>query len=172
MRAEKKALVDQFRAEVTDSVFVLLTDYRGLNVAQTEDLRGRLDKVNAQFRVVRNRMFRHVVDELSYDGFEEGLVGPSAMVLGSGDVVEAAKVLKDFIKENDLPVIKIGALDGVILSAEDVKALADLPPRPALLGSFVGTLAAPMTQIVGVLQQKVASLVYVLKAIEDKKQQN
>ncbi len=172
MRLEKKAIVDQIRQEVTDAVFVLLTDYRGLNVAQTEDLRGRLDKVNAQFRVVKNRMFRQVVQDLSYDGLENELAGPSAMVVGNGDFVEVAKVLKDFIKENNLPIIKVGALDGVILSAEDVKKLADLPPRPALLGSLLGTIAAPMTQLVGVMHQKVASLVYVLKAVEEKKQGN
>ena len=92
-------------------------------------------------------------------------------IFGNGDVVIAAKILKDFIKENELPVIKVGTMQGVILSRADIEQLASLPSRETLLAQFVGVLAAPMTQLVGVLQQKVASLVYVLKAAQEKKQQ-
>jgi large subunit ribosomal protein L10 len=172
MRPEKNAMAAQYRQEVSDAVFVLLTDYRGLNVAQAEDLRTKLDDVDAHLRVVQNRIFKHVAEEFSYNGFEASLSGPTAMVVGNGDVVEVAKVLKAFIKENELPVIKIGALEGVILSADEIKQLADLPPRETLLGLLVGTLAAPMTQLVGVMTQAKSSLVYVLKAIEEKKTAN
>jgi large subunit ribosomal protein L10 len=120
-------------------------------------------------RVVKNRMFRHVARELNYD-LEDSLRGPSAMIVGDGDVVEAVKILRDFIKENTLPVVKIGTLEGVILSAEDIKKLAELPPKPVMQGQLVGTIAAPLTQLVGVMQQKIASVVYVLKAIQDKKE--
>jgi large subunit ribosomal protein L10 len=92
------------------------------------------------------------------------------MVYGKGDVVAAAKVLKDFIKENDKkPALKVGGLQGPYFLATDVESLAALPSRESLLGQVVGTIAAPMTQLVGVLQQKVASVVYVVKASADKK---
>jgi large subunit ribosomal protein L10 len=92
------------------------------------------------------------------------------MISGSGDVALAAKVLRDFIKEKEKPVVKIGALQGAILSAVDVRSLADLPSREQLYGMLVGTLAAPMQRLVGTLNQKLASVVYVLKAYQEQKE--
>jgi len=169
MRPEKTAFLDNLRSDVTEATFVLLTDYRGLSVGQTTELRGQLHEAGAVLRVVRNRTFRQLTAELSCSALDEGLVGPTAMVCGGGDVVEIAKLLKDFAKANKLPVMKMGMLRSRILSAEDIKILADLPPRPQLLGMVVGTIAAPMTQLVGVLNQKLASVVYVLKAVQEKK---
>ena len=169
MRPEKKSIVDELRGKVSDASFVILADYRGLSVAKTEELRRKLYGVSAQMQVIQNRLFRLVAKELSFKGFDEAIKGPSAMVYGKGDVVQAAKVLRDFIKEYELPVIKIGSLEGSALSAADVAQLAALPSKHELYARLVGTLAAPMTQLVGVLQQKVASIVYVLKAVEEKK---
>ena len=101
MRPEKKAIVEQIRNEVSGSMFVILTDYRGLTVVQTEELRNRLHGVKAHVRVVKNCMFRLVARELNYD-MDETLKGPSAMIVGEGDVVETAKVIKDFIRDNNL----------------------------------------------------------------------
>ena len=170
MRPEKQAIFDELKTKLADSVFVILTDYKGLSVAKTEDLRRRLRGAKASFQVVQNRLFKQVAKTVSYEGFEPALKGPSAMVFGGGDVVQAAKILRDFIKENSLPVVKIGALEGTILSAADVDKLASLPSRETLLAQAVGTIAAPLTRLVGVLQQKVASVVYVLKAVQEKKE--
>ena len=169
MRPEKKSIVDELRGKVSDASFVILADYRGLSVAKTEELRRRLGGVSAQFQVIQNRLFQLVAKELSYKGFDAEIKGPSAMVYGKGDVVQAAKVLRDFIKENELPVIRVGSMEGAALSAADVAELAGLPSKQELHSMLVRTLAAPMTQLVGVLQQKVASIVYVLKAVEEKK---
>jgi large subunit ribosomal protein L10 len=170
MRSEKKSIVEELKSKVGESVFVILADYRGLSVAKTADLRKRLRGVSASFQVVQNRMFKRVAQDLSVGGLEGGLKGPSAMVYGKGDVVQAAKVLRDFVRENELPVVKIGSLQGVILSAADIAQLAGLPGREALLAQVVGTVAAPLTRLVGVLQQKAASIVYVLRAIQEKKE--
>ena len=169
MRPEKKSIVDELRSKVSSSSFVILADYRGLSVAKTDELRRRLRGVSAQFQVIQNRLFRLVAKELAFTGFEDSIKGPSAMVFGQGDVVQAAKVLRDFIRENEKPVIKLGAMEGTALSAADVTQLAGLPSKQELYAMLVRTLAAPMTQLVGVLQQKVASIVYVLKAVEEKK---
>ena len=80
MRPEKQAIVDELKSQITNSVFVILTDYRGLKVAKTEELRRRLRGVNASFHVVQNRMFRHVARELSHEGLEPALKGPSTRV--------------------------------------------------------------------------------------------
>lgn len=171
MRSEKASIIEELRTKVKDSDFLIVADYRGLNVAKTEELKRRLRGVKAQFQVIQNRMFKRVASELSQPELEKGIAGPSAMVYGKGDVVPVAKVLKDFIKEYNLPEIKMGSLQRAVLSAADVQQLASLPSREILLATLVGTIAAPLTQLVGVLQQKVASVVYVLKAIQDKKEQ-
>lgn len=170
MRPEKKSMVEELRTKLGDSVFVIFADYRGMSVAKTEDLRKKLRGVNASMQVVQNRMVGHVARELKYPGIDSGLEGPSAMVFGKGDVVQAAKVLKQFVKDNERPVVKIGALEGVLLSSKDIEQLASIPSREVLLAMFVGTVAAPLMNLVGVLQQKAASILYVLQAIQEKKE--
>jgi large subunit ribosomal protein L10 len=169
MRPEKAAMAAELKSKLSDASFVILADYKGLNVVKIAELRRRLRGVNAQLQVIKNRVFAHVAKELGYKGFDQPAAGPSAMVFGKGDVVATAKILKDFIKENEKPVIKTGALQGEALTAADITQLASLPSREQLLAQVVGTLAAPMTQLVGVLQQKTATIVYVLKAIEEQK---
>ncbi len=171
MRPEKTAIANELKDRIGGKVFVILTDYRGLNVGHASELRNRLRDVDAEFNVVKNRLLRQVTEDAGYGMLNDGLRGPTAMVAGNGDVVEAAKVLKAFIRENQMPVIKLGALEGVLLSSEDIEQLASLPPKQILQGQVVGTLAAPMTGMVGVLHQKICSLLYVLKAVEDKKSQ-
>ena len=171
MRSEKVSIIEELRTKIKDSAFLIVADYHGLNVAKTEELKRRLCGVKTQFQVIQNRMFKRVAGELSQPELGKGIAGPSAMVYGQGDVIAAAKVLKDFIREYNLPKIKMGSLQGAILSAADVQQLANLPSREILLAILVGTIAAPLTQLVGVLQQKIASVVYVLKAIRDKKEQ-
>jgi large subunit ribosomal protein L10 len=169
MRPEKTAFVNQIREELEGSEFVILADYLGLSVAQSEELRNRLAGVEGKLRIIKNSMLLRVAGDLNYDVGDE-LSGPTAMVFGTGDVVQTAKVIKDFVKENKLPEIKLGNLHGKRISAADVNALADMPSLDVMRGKLVGTIAAPMTQLVGVFQQKVASLVYVLKAVQDKKE--
>ena len=170
MRPEKETMVDEIRRKVDGKVFVILADYQGLSVEETSDLRSRLRGADADYAVVKNRLLQRVADELSLDGLNEALSGPTAVVSGDGDVVEAAKALKAFIKDHKKPVVKMGAFAGAVLTADDVEKLASMPPRAELLGTLVGTIAAPLTQLVGVMNQKVCSLLYVLQAVKDKKE--
>ncbi len=169
MRPEKTSIAKEIKSRIDGKGFVILTDYRGLDVPRSNELRNRLRAVDSEFSVVKNRLMRHVTEDAGYGMLNEGLRGPTALVAGDGDVVEAAKVLKAFIRETDKPVIKMGAMEGVRLSAADIEHLAGLPPKPILQGQLVGTLAAPMTQLAGVLHQKLCTLLYVLKAVEEKK---
>lgn len=169
-RPEKKAMMEEVYRQLTDSVFLILTDYQGLNVGQTEDLRTRLRAVDAEYHVVKNTMLRRAMTDLDYADVDQALAGPTAMVIGKSDMVDVAKVLCTFIKENEVPVIKIGSMTGIVLTPEDVKRISTLPGREALYAQVVGTLAAPLTQMVGVLNQKLCSLLYVLKAVQEKKE--
>lgn len=94
------------------------------------------------------------------------------MVYGSGDIAAVARVLKDFIKEHEKPRVTLGTLNGEMLSREQIEQMALLPPREILLAQVLGLLAQPMRAVVGVLHQRLASLIYVLKAYEEKKQKS
>ncbi len=170
MRPEKEAIVREIKEQLEGSSFTILTNFSTMNTVKTAALRAALQESEAQYHVVPNRLFNVVTKELNYEGLEAGLKGPTAIVFGSGDVAAAAKALSEFIKGNaKVPVIKLGYMDGTVLSAEQINVLATLPPLKVMQGVFVGTLAAPMSNLVGVMSQKLASLVYVLQAAADKK---
>lgn len=168
MRPEKLSIVAEIRGQVEHSGFVILADYKGLKVEQFTELRRQLHATRAEIHVVKNRLFRLVARERGWSQLDPALQGPSAMVVGT-DVTQAAKVLAKFSRETNLLSVKAGVMEGRYLSSAAVAELATLPSREELLASLVGTLAAPMTRLVGAMRQKVASVVYVLKAIEAKK---
>ena len=170
MRAEKTAIANEIQERLEEAEFFILADYQGLTVSQTELLRKQLGQTNARMMVVRNRQFVHVAKRLSVDGLGDRVLGPTAMFYGAGDMVETSKVLKSFMKANEKPAIKLGSIQGKVVSAAEVEQIADLPSREQMLGTLVGTVAAPMTQLVGVINQKLSSLIYVLKAVQEKKE--
>jgi len=172
MRLEKKAITEEIRASLEGSAFVLLTNYSGLTVEQTSNLRRLLRESGSEFHVVKNTFFSHAVDGLGWEGVCDLIDGPTAIVIGEGDVTRTAKMLRTFVKENGLPVVRGGVFENRILTAEDVDVMATIPPREVMLARVVGTIAAPLSQMVGVLNQKVLSLLYVLKAVEEKKNEN
>jgi large subunit ribosomal protein L10 len=170
MRPEKEAIVREIKEHLSSATFAILTDFTRMDTMKTAALRKKLRETEARFQVVPNRLFRVVAKELNYAGVEAGLVGPTAIVYGAGDVAATAKTLREFIKGNNkVPVVKLGYMDGAALSAAEVDVLATLPPKKVLQGMLVGTIAAPMSNLVGVMSQKLASLVYVLKAAAEKK---
>ncbi len=168
MRPEKKSIYDEISARVNDSEYLLVAEYKGLKVDQLSDLRRQLRKAGSRMQVVKNRLVRLIAREKGWEKIEPALKGQSAIVTGK-NIVQAAKMLKEFNGAGGMPQVKAGYMGNVYLSAAQVDALAELPPREVLLGQVVGTVAAPLSRLVGVLQQKVSSVVYVLKAIENKK---
>lgn len=170
MRPEKQSLVQEIRQKAEAAEFVVLTDYKGMTVEQFTQLRGSLRAVGAEIHVVKNRLLRVVGQERGWAGLTAYYRSPSAMVSGR-NVVEALKALKKFRSENPagLPGVKAGMLGSALLTARDIEDLASLPSRQELLAQAVGAIAAPLTSLVGVLHRKVSSLLYVLKAIEQKK---
>jgi len=170
MRPEKQAIVREIKEQLEGSSFTILTNFSTMNTVKTAALRAALLESEAEYHVVPNRLLSVVAKDLNYEGLEAGLKGPTAIVFGAGDVAVTAKALNEFINGNaKVPVIKMGYMDGTVLSAEDINVLATLPPLKVMQGVLVGTLAAPMSNLVGVMSQKLASLVYVLQAAADKK---
>jgi large subunit ribosomal protein L10 len=142
--AEKVAVVAELTERFKDSNGAVLTEYRGLTVAQLAELRAALGG-NATFAVVKNTLTRIAVTEAGLDEQLSSLLsGPSAVAFVDGDVVEAAKGLRDFAKAHPLLVIKGGVLDGKAINAGDIIKLADLEPREVLLAKLAGAMKASM----------------------------
>jgi len=171
MRAEKESILNEISERIGAAEFVLLTDYSGLNVAAMAELRGQLRGARSRLTVMKNTLVARALDAGVRDGMAPALKGPTAVVTGVGDITEVAKILKQFTGAHPSASVKGGCLNNSILTAADVEALASLPAREVLLSQVVGTVAAPMTQLVGVMAAKVRSLLYVLKAVEEKKNQ-
>jgi len=169
MRPEKQAILQEITERLQHAQYAFVVNYSGLKVSELTELRKTLKPLGAKTQVVKNTYLDRVAKQLGWESVEAFLKGPTAVVAGTGDASEVAKVLVKFVKAHDKAAIKGACLDGKALGQADVDVLAKLPPREVMLGLFVGTLAAPMTQLVGVFNQKVLSLLYVLKAVEEKK---
>jgi large subunit ribosomal protein L10 len=142
--AEKVAAVAELTERFKDSPGAVLTEYRGLTVAQLAALRRSLGD-HATFAVVKNTLTKIAVTEAGLgDQLSSLLVGPSAIAFVEGDVVEAAKGLRDFAKANPLLVIKGGVLDGKAMSPSEITKLADLEPREVLLAKLAGAMKASL----------------------------
>jgi large subunit ribosomal protein L10 len=142
--AEKVAAVAELTERFKDSSGAVLTEYRGLTVAQLAELRRSLGD-NATFAVIKNTLTKIAVTRAGLsDQLAPMLVGPSAIAFVDGDVVEAAKGLRDFARTNPLLVIKGGVLDGKAITPAEIISLADLEPRDVLLAKLAGAMKASL----------------------------
>ena len=149
-RPDKSAAVTEITEMFRNSSATVLTEYRGLTVAQLKQLRGSLGQ-NTTYAVVKNTLTKIAAQEAGIDGLDDLLVGPSALAFVDGDPVEAAKGLRKFSKEHPALVIKGGFMDGKVLSAEEINKLADLESREVLLAQVAGLLKSPIQRMAVVL---------------------
>ncbi len=168
-RPEKVAIVEELNAKFASSSAVLLTEYRGLKVADIEKLRHALVQAGGSFKVYKNTLVKFAADNAGINGVSSYLEGPTALAFVDSDVVEVAKVLRDFSKANPSLVIKAGILGESVISAADTAALAELPSRDILLSQFAGLLAAPMRNFASLLNALPQNFAYALSALVDKK---
>lgn len=144
-RPDKSAAVAELTKSFRDSEAAVLTEYRGLTVAQLKQLRRDL-AANASYIVAKNTLTKRAAKDAGIAGLDELLVGPSAIAFVSGDAVETAKGIRDFAKTNPLLVIKGGIFEGKVISADDVKKLANLESREVLLSKMAGAMLASLTK--------------------------
>jgi len=168
-RPDKVAAVEALRQRFEDADAVVLTEYRGLRVVDLKKLRRSLG-ADASYAIAKNTLAKLAAKDAGIDGLDAVLVGPTAFAFIKGDVAAVAKGLRDFAKANSHLVIKAGVMDGIVLDATQVKALADLESREVLLSKLAGAMkgtaqkavslfAAPLTQaaqLMGALQSKLA----------------
>ena len=143
--AHKVEVVDEVKTRMGAATASIVSEYRGLTVAELADLRHALAAVGGDYKIFKNTLVRRAIDGGEYQPLEEYLSGPSALTFVQGDISAVAKALRDFSRANPHLVIKGGLADGSLLSTSDLAALADLPPREVLLARLAGALAAPMT---------------------------
>ncbi len=169
-KQNKEEVVAEFAEKLKVTKAAFLADYRGLNVEQTNDLRRKLKDAGVEYRVVKNTLLRLAAKGTDSACLEEHLSGPTAIALAGDDPVAPAKALVEFAKQYNVFELKAGMLNGKLLGANDIKALADLPSREQLIAKMLGSLNAPASNFVGVLAAIPRSLVQVLAAIRDQKE--
>jgi len=170
-RPDKTADVADLVESFQESAGAVLTEYRGLTVKQLQDLRRSLGE-NANYAVVKNTLAQIAAKEVGIDGFDDLLTGPTAIAFINGDVVEAAKGLRDFAKANPALVIKGGVLDGKPLGAAEVAKLADLESREVLLGKLAGAMLASLSQAVYLLNAPIAQAARLAGALQAKAEED
>ena len=164
---KKQAIVAELKDQLTSAKGVVLTSYRGLTVAQDTQLRRELRAAGVTYHVVKNTMLR--------EGFDAHLEGTTAFAFSSEDAIAPAKVICGFIKknkldENEVLTVKVGTVEGKVIDANEVKALADLPSREELIAKMLGSMNAPISNTVNVLQGVIRNAVYVLDAVRAQKE--
>jgi large subunit ribosomal protein L10 len=166
---QKQATVSEVQARLAGAQSVIVAEYRGLNVERVTQLRAKARKSGVYLRVLKNTLARRAIQGTPFEKLTDQMVGPLMYGI-SPDPVAGAKVLSEFARENELFVIKAGAMPNAVMSVQEIKALAQLPSREQLLATLVATLQAPMAKLVRTLNEVPAKFARTLAAYRDAKQ--
>lgn len=168
MNPDKEIIIDGLLERLNNSPYVLVVSYAGMTVPQFDEIRNRLGEVGSTFHVAKNTMVKQACAKAGLpDELAEHLTGQTAIVSGDNDVCAASKIVKNFAAEFEKPEIRAGAMDGNLLSKENILALANLPTRDVLLATLLGVLQAPASKLVRTLNEPGAALARVLQAKAD-----
>jgi large subunit ribosomal protein L10 len=168
-RPEKVAVVEEIREKLVASDAAVLTEYRGLKVGELAELRSALRPAGAEFKIFKNTLARRAAEEAGLNDLVPLLLGPTAIAFVTGDAVTAAKALRDFAKAHEDLIVKGGLLGDRTMTAGDLDALADVPPREVLLARLAGGFQAPMVKAAGLFQAFTRNFAYGLKALVDQR---
>jgi large subunit ribosomal protein L10 len=170
-RPDKAAAVAELSEQFSQASGAVLTEYRGLTVAQLKELRRALGE-NAHYAVVKNTLTKIAAKDAGINDLDDLLVGPSAIAFVTGDMVEAAKGLRDFARTNQSLVIKGGVLDGQPLSPDEITRMADLESREVLLAKMAGALQASLQNAAYMFNAPLAQAARALGALQAKQQED
>ena len=168
--SEKQAIVAALTERIQNAGSGVFVDYKGINVAQDTELRRKMREAGVHYNVVKNTLLRIAAQEAGIEGLEPVLEHNTAIAVSPEDPVAVAKVVCEFAKTNDKLKVKVGILDGKVISAEEVKAVASLPPKEVLIAKVLGSMNAPITGFVNVLQGTIRNVVYALDAVRKAKE--
>jgi large subunit ribosomal protein L10 len=168
-RADKVAVVNEVRGRLEASEGALLTEYRGLSVAELAELRSDLARAGGEYKIYKNTLVRLAVADSPQASIQDLLTGPTAIAFVDGDVSAVAKALRDFARNNPSLIVKGGIVGDGLLSASEITILADLPSRDALLAQVAGAFAAPVQQLASLIEALPRNLAYGLAALVAKR---
>jgi large subunit ribosomal protein L10 len=169
-KEEKQQIAEDLRDRFSKVAIIVLTNYKGLNVTAMNDLRRKLRAEEIEYQVVKNTLLIRASEDTDVALIKDYFKGPSAIALSYDDPISPAKVLSQFAKENDKLEIKVGVMNGQVLDANAIRALAKLPSREVLLGQFLSALNAVPASFVRTIAEVPRSFVGVLAAIRDQKE--
>jgi len=170
-RSKKEQIVAELQGKLKDVKLAILADYSGLNVEKITDLRNELRKSDAEFRVIKNTLFKIASKDTDFRLFDDYLKGPLALIMNFGDVVESTKTLVNFARKNEELELKAGVLDDRFLTNEQIKTLSELPSREVLLGKLLSMMVVVQTSLVSVLSGVPRKFVQTLEAYRVKKEE-
>jgi large subunit ribosomal protein L10 len=170
-KKEKEEMVRQMADKLKTAQGAFLVSYQGLNVDTMTALRKELRKHRVDFQVVKNRLLKRASQDTGTSVIQEHFVGPCALAITYDDVVTPAKVLIEQEKKSEYLKIKIGQIAGKVVELEGIKRLAELPGREVLLAQVLSAMQAVPVSLVRTLNGILTKLVFALKAIENKKQE-
>src|SRR6516165_4516403 len=167
-RADKATAVADIAEQFRESTATVITEYRGLSVANLAELRRSLAP-SATYSVAKNTLIRRAASEAGIEGLDELFVGPTAIAFVSGEAVDAAKIIKTFAKEHKALVIKGGYMDGHALTVAEVERIADLESREVLLAKLAGAMKGNLAKAAGLFSAPASNLARLMAALQDKK---
>ena len=163
---EKEAKVEELKAIMAEAKGFYLADFTGIDVAGVTELRNKLRDADVQYQVIKNRLAIRAAEEVGIAGLKEYFTGPTALAYSKEDPIAPAKILHDFVDDGGKIQIKTGFMEGEVLAADRVEALAKLPSQEELLGKVVASVQSPLYGLSGVLNGLLRGLVGALSAIE------
>ena len=150
---QKEEEVSKLAEKLKEAKVILLTDYRGINVADVTKLRTELRNTNSDYKVIKNNIIRRALNANGENGLDDLLEGPTALIIGTEDYLEPSKIIYNFSKNNDFYKIKGGIIDGKVVTAEEIITLAKLPSRQELIAKLAGALLGNITKLAVALDQ-------------------
>jgi large subunit ribosomal protein L10 len=168
-REQKVEQVELLTEKLKKAKVAVLTDYRGLKVSQIQELRGKLRGGDVEYRVIKNTLARRAAEAAGYPALKDEIKGPVAIAFGYDDLGVPSKLINEFVRSTRLKLEVVGGLvEGRVFSADQIKQLADLPSREALIAQLMGTLQSPVAQLLGIMQTPLQQLMGVLNAYKTK----
>jgi len=170
-RQDKDDFIGELQQKLEGASAFYLTDFTGLNVKQITQFRARLRKQGVDYVVVKNTLAQRALQGLDFPDVAGFFTGPTGLVIGRDDAVAAAKALTDFAREfGDRPAIKVGVVEKREVTPDQIKQLADMPPREVLLAQIAGGLQAPMARLAGGMSQLIAGFARAVDALRQQKE--
>jgi large subunit ribosomal protein L10 len=170
MRPEKTSIVSDLSEKLKESPFLLVTDYQHMKVVNFTELRNRLAPEGAEMHVVKNNFLKRAIADSGFPDVGDQVAGQTAVVTGDRDVAPIAKIFKTFATEFKIASLKLGFVDGKVLSTADLESLAELPPREILQAQLLGLLLSPATKLVRLFNEPASALARLLSAKAEKEE--